>query len=249
MRLLRSLLLDFNENRTSPPGASILTNHILTQLSNRERAVLLAEAEYAILPAGHTLARAGDAVSAAYFPERGVIACISEMTTGHQVGVACVGAEGMIGLSRVVGVPRHPYRVVALLESEGHHLPADTIQRAFDEFAGFRARVLADVGRRLVDVSSLVACSRVHSHRQRLARWILTISDKTRDRSISVTHEVLAQLVGGPRAAVTVALKKFGARGAITHVRGNVQIVSRALLTAEACECYLQPRDLTGSGG
>lgn len=248
MRMLRSPRLDSNGNvHVAATRLCTLANHILTHLSNRERAMLLAEADYAVLPAGHTLARPGDAVSTAFLPDRGVIVWISEMATGHQVAVASVGAEGVVGVSRIVAVPRHPHRIVALLECAGHRLPAGALQRAFDESGSFKARVLAHIGRQLLEVSSLVACSRVHSHRQRLARWILTMSDKAQKASLPVTHEVLAQLVGGPRSAVTVALQAFNAVGAIAHERGRVEILNRSVLTAEACECYRQQQDLIRS--
>ena len=87
----------------------------------------------------------------------------------------------------------------------------------------------------------MVACSRVHSHRQRLARWLLLTMDKAQQSSLHVTHDVLAQMVGGPRHAVTVALSELRARGAIAHLRGRVDICDRELLVRQACECYVLP--------
>jgi CRP-like cAMP-binding protein len=215
-----------------------LANHILTHLSNRERATLLADAEHVLLPRGQTVARPGDPITHAYFPDSGVIAWVSEMASGHHVAVASVGAEGVVGISRILAIPRHPYRVVALLESAGHRLPIDALWRTFDEFDGFRSAVLAHIGRHLIEVANLVACSRVHSHRQRLARWILTMTDKAEEQSISITHDVLAQVVGGPRHAVTAALNDLRAKGAVAHLRGRVEILDRSVLIAQACECY-----------
>jgi CRP-like cAMP-binding protein len=202
-----------------------------------------------VLPAGQTLARPGDAVTHAYFPDSGVVAWISETATGHQVAVASMGAEGVVGISRLLAIPRHPHRVVALLESAGHRLPVDAFRRAFDEFDGLRTAVLAHVGRQLIEISSLVACSRVHSHRQRLARWILTMTDKADESSLPITHDVLAQVVGGPRHAVTVALNELRAKRAIAHLRGRVDILNRAVLITHACECYLQQMNLIRSTG
>jgi CRP-like cAMP-binding protein len=207
-------------------------------LPDRERAALLAEADYTTLPAGHTLAGPGEPVTTAYFPDSGVISWISEMATGHHVAVASVGAEGFVGIGSVIAIPRHPYRVVALLESAGHRLPSAALRRAFGEFEGFRAAVLAHIGRQLIEVASLVACARVHSHRQRLARWLLMMTDKADERSLPVTHDVLAQVVGGPRHAVTVALNELRAKGTIAHLRGRVEILNRPVLIAHACECY-----------
>jgi CRP-like cAMP-binding protein len=216
-------------------------------LPDHERAALLAEADYTTLPAGHTLAGPGEPVTTAYFPDSGVISWISEMATGHHVAVASVGAEGLVGISSIIGIPRHPHRVVALVESTGFRLSCDTLRRAFDEFDGIRAAVLAHIGRQLIEVASLVACSRVHSHRQRLARWLLMMTDKADERSLPVTHDVLAQVVGGPRHAVTVALNELRAKGAIAHLRGRVDILNRSVLIAHACECYRPSPNPTGS--
>ena len=215
-----------------------MANRILAYLTNRERATLLANAEHVLLPAGQTLARPGDPITHAYFPDSGVIAWVSEMASRHHVAVASVGAEGVVGISRLLSIPRHPYRVVALLESAGHRLPIDALWRTFDEFDGFRSAVLAHIGRHLIEVASLVACSRVHSHRQRLARWILVMTDKADEQAIPMTNDVLAQVVGGPRHAMTVALNELRAKGAVAHLRDTVEILDRSVLIAHACECY-----------
>ncbi len=199
------------------------------------------------MPAGHTLAAPGEPVTTAYFPDSGVIAWISEMATGHHVAVASVGAEGLVGISSIIGIPRHPHRVVALVESAGIRMPCDVLRRAFDEFEGMRAAVLAHIGCQLIEVASLVACSRVHSHRQRLARWLLMMTDKADKHSLPVTHDVLAQVVGGPRHAVTVALNELRAKRAIVHLRGRVDILNRSVLIAHACECYRPPTGPTRS--
>jgi CRP-like cAMP-binding protein len=81
----------------------------------------------------------------------------------------------------------------------------------------------------------------VHSHRQRLARWLLTTTDKARQPWLAITHEALAQLVGGPRHAVTVAVNELRAKGAIVHLRGRIDVFDRSALIAQACECYAIP--------
>jgi CRP-like cAMP-binding protein len=225
--------------RTTNPGIAtdILTNRLLAQLPDTERALLLSDAEYIVVPAGHTLASPGEPVSIAFFPDTGAFCWISDMRTGHQVAVALVGIEGLIGVSSVISIPRHPHRIVALFESAGHRLNAETLRRVFDESRGLRTAVLEHVGRQLVEVSTLVACARIHSHRQRLARWLLMMADKSDQSSLKITHDTLAQVVGGPRHAVTVSLNKLSADGTIAHLRGRVDILDRAGLLEHACEC------------
>ena len=104
-----------------------------------------------------------------------------------------------------------------------------------------RSILLTHIGGRMSEVMITAACNRVHSHRQRLARWLLIATDKAGRRSLDVTHETLAQLVGGPRHAVTVALNELRGKGAIAHLRGRLEIVQRSILVDQACECYRQP--------
>ena len=217
---------------------SHLKNHILTQLPAVERDALLAEAEYVVLPAGETFARAGEPISTAFFPETGVISSVSWMTTGHQVTVALVGAEGVLGIGPIFRITHYPRSLVVLLKSAGYRLRADRVRHAFHESAVLRNVTLAHVGYLINEMASLAACSRVHSHRQRLARWLLMTTDKAQQSSLAITHEVLAQMDGGPRHAVTVALNQLREKGAIAYLRGRVDILNRSVLMAAACECY-----------
>ena len=208
------------------------------QLAAKDREALLADAEYLRLPIGHTFARVGDPIAAAYFPDSGVISVSSEMTTGHHVAVAAVGAEGVLGVAALFGKRRYPVSLIVLVESSGHGIAAGRLVDAFRHSEDVRRVMLAHIGSRTWELMTAAACNRVHSHRQRLARWLLTTTDKARQRSLPTTHEALAQLVGGPRHAVTVALNELGAKGAIAHLRGRIEIVDRSVLIAQACECY-----------
>jgi CRP-like cAMP-binding protein len=139
---------------------------------------------------------------------------------------------------------RHPYRIVALLDSEGYEMRIDAFRRAFSEREGFRAAVLASISRQWSEAASLVACSRVHSHHQRVARWLLTTLDKSGQSSMLLTHDDLARMVGGARHGVTTVLNALRRAGAIAHVRGRIDVVDRARWRAR-CECYQRTAALT----
>jgi CRP-like cAMP-binding protein len=125
-----------------------------------------------------------------------------------------------------------------LLKSAGYRFPTDRLRHAFRESGSLRAVTLAHVGRVMIEIATFAACSRVHSHGQRLARWLLVTTDKSHQASLPVTHDVLAQMVGGPRHAVTVALNQLREKGAIAYLRGRVDVLDRSALIADACECY-----------
>jgi len=228
------------------PKHAALKNHILRQLTASDRETLLAEADYIGLPVGETFTSVGDPISTAYFPDSGVISLVSEMRTGHQVAVAAVGAEGVVGVDAIFGIRHYPHSSVVLLGSRGYRLAADRFRRVFQQSETMRRATLAHVGDRMWELATAAACNRVHSYRQRLARWLLITTDKARQPSIPITHETLAQMVGGPRHAVTVALSELRAKGAIAHLRGRIDILQRSVLVEQACECYVAPAGLLG---
>ena len=175
-----------------------------------------------------------------YFPEDGLVCGVAEMTTGQLVGIGTMGAEGFIGIGTVRGVPQFAYWSRVLVETTGYRIPATLFRRAFNNSKALRQSTLAYVGRLLLEYARLAACHRIHSQRQRLARWLLTATDRAGQPALPVTHDVLAQMVGGPRHSITTALRELRANGAIDHARASVKVLDREILIARLCECYLK---------
>lgn len=228
-----------------PPDAAL--NRVLLETPLGDREAVLSDSQPIVLQAGNTLDRAGEPVRSVFFPTSGVVIYVSDMTTGHQAAVTSIGSEGVLGATPLMGIPRHPFRSVALLASEGYRIPIDSVRRAFDECERFRTPMLAALGRQWSEAAGLVACSRAHSHFERLACCLLTTFDKARQTSLLLTHDDLARMVGGARHVVTSALNVLRRDGAIAHARGRIDLISRGLLVRRACECYGQSIDLNGS--
>lgn len=200
------------------------TNKILAALSSAEWKVLQRHAKRVVFPTGTTLHRPDDPVSTVYFPDSGVISVVSTLRGGHHVEIAAIGREGFVGAA-VLFDTRSPYWMVVQIDSSGYQVPADVFRRAFDESETMRRLSLAHVGRTVRQLARSAACNRFHSHRQRLARWLLVTMDKSGQRSLDLTHDFIAQMVGGPRHSVTVALNHLRAVGAIDGSRGRIEIV------------------------
>lgn len=145
-----------------------------------------------------------------------------------------------MGIGTVRGVPQFAYWSRVLVETTGYRIPATLFRRAFNDSKALCQSTLAYVGRLLVEYARLAACHRIHSQRQRLARWLLTATDRAGQPALPVTHDVLAQMVGGPRHLITAALRELRANGAIDHARASVKVLDREILIARSCECYLK---------
>jgi len=89
----------------------------------------------------------------------------------------------------------------------------------------------------LVMTGRAVACNKLHSLEQQLARWLLTMNDYVGDE-LRLTHELMALTLGVRRAGVTVAANNLKHSGVIDYRRGHIQVTIRSGLEEVACECY-----------
>jgi len=81
-------------------------------------------------------------------------------------------------------------------------------------------------------------CNCFHTVPQRLARWLLLVSERAGTKQLEMTHEVMAQMVGAPRSAVTQAATRLRRAGLISYRRGVLSIRSTRGLQRVACECF-----------
>ena len=87
-------------------------------------------------------------------------------------------------------------------------------------------------------ISQTAVCNRLHSVEQQLCRWLLLSHDRIDTDELIMTQELIADMLGVRREGVTVAAGHLQDIGAITYVRGRIQILDRQKLEETACECY-----------
>ena len=87
------------------------------------------------------------------------------------------------------------------------------------------------------------ACNRLHSVRQRCARWLLMSRDRVGSGSFPLTHEGLALLLGARRASISEVAEDLRRNGVIEYRRGLVTILDADCLEEAACEDYAFIRD------
>ncbi|MBW4420153.1 MAG: helix-turn-helix domain-containing protein [Myxacorys californica WJT36-NPBG1] len=82
------------------------------------------------------------------------------------------------------------------------------------------------------------ACFRRHSIEERLARWLLMVSDRIDSNDLPLTQDFISQMLGTRRSGVTVAAGILQEAGLIRYGRGRITIVDREHLEEASCECY-----------
>ena len=214
-------------------------NEILASLPPAERVIVRSHARQIELASGETLLRQGDPLTTVFFPNCGVLLLVNALATGQNAAVAAIGREGLLGAATVLHIDRAtPWgRVFVVTDVSGYAVSSETFHRLFHELRGLREQTLAHFGRMLIATGVSATCGRFHSHRQRLARWLIELSRKSGQQSLPMTHDAVAQIVGGPRHAVTTAFGELRSSGAIEYLRGQVSVVDEARLRTFACEC------------
>jgi CRP-like cAMP-binding protein len=90
----------------------------------------------------------------------------------------------------------------------------------------------------LEQVMVSVACNGAHSLKERLARWLLMMRDRSDDDALPITHDLLAEVLGVQRPTITNAAQELEHAGIIERSRRELTIIDRQAFTEASCECY-----------
>lgn len=213
-------------------------NQILAGLNAREHDILRPHLVLVPLEAGVVLGEAGQPADFVYFPTETVLSLVGATESGATVEVAVVGYEGVASVSTLLGRNRLPFRIVVQVAGHAWRLPTAIAARQLRDCAELHERLLVYSETVIFQVGQSAICNRFHNAKQRLARWLLMLVDRSGTRQLPLTHEFIANMVGGPRSAVTEAALALRDAGAIDYGRGTLTVKNLVKLQQEACECY-----------
>ena len=217
-------------------------NQLIERLPRKDRSSLLAVCEPVQLVLGEVLCEPGKATRHVWFPVDGFISMVAPIDGKPALEVGMVGREGMLGAHLALGVATVPLH--ALVQGAGSALRVSaTAFRA--ELA--RSPALQRVLNRylyvlMAQLTGSAACLRFHEIGPRLARWLLMSQDRAHAERFHVTHEFLAYMLGVRRVGVTAAASALQRSGLIEYHRGEMQVLDRHGLEAQACDCYANDR-------
>ncbi len=219
-------------------SSELRQNYLLAALPAAELARVCESAEKAPMPLGHVLYESGDEMRHVYFPTTSIVSLLYVMEDGSSAEIAIVGNEGIVGISLFMGGESTPSR--AIVQSAGHAFRvAGTLLK--DEFrrAGPVQHVLLRYTQALItQMSQTAVCNRHHSVEQQLCRWLLMSLDRLATNELTMTQELIANMLGVRREGVTESAGKLQKLGLIEYSRGHIKVLDRPALEAHACECY-----------
>jgi CRP-like cAMP-binding protein len=226
-------------SRRAPPAGAAVGNRILAALLASEYKRLLPRLEHVTLKRGEIVYRADQDIEVVYFPEEAVVAMVDTTDDRRTVEVGVIGREGIVGINIFLGGIATPDKAIVQLPGGAMRMKSKDLRREV-RFGSALQRLLLEYTRTfLAVISQSVACSQHHSIQQRVARWLLTMSDYADSREFLMVHESIAAMLGVRRVSITEAAQKLQAGALIGYRRGRISVLDKAGLVKQSCECYL----------
>jgi len=213
-------------------------NHLLAALPTSDFQRLASHLELVPMKLGEVLYESGVQLRYVYFPTTSILSLLYVMEDGASAEIAIVGNEGILGISLFMGGETTPSR--AVVQSAGHafRLKAVLLKNEFGRFGPTMHLLLRYTQALITQMAQTAVCNRHHSVDQQLCRWLLLSLDRLQTNELSMTQELIANMLGVRREGVTEAAGKLQDVGLISYRRGRITVLDRPGLEARSCECY-----------
>jgi CRP-like cAMP-binding protein len=213
-------------------------NHLLDALPEADYARIAAHLELIPLKLGDVLYEPGVRLRYVYFPTTSIVSLLYVMEDGASAEIAIVGNEGILGISLFMGGDTTPSRAVVQSAGYGFRLKAQLLKDEFARFGPTTNLLLRYTQALITQMAQTAVCNRHHSVDQQLCRWLLLSLDRLASNELSMTQELIANMLGVRREGVTEAAGKLQDAGLIRYRRGKITVLDRPGLEARSCECY-----------
>lgn len=213
-------------------------NHLLAALPEEDFLRIKAMLELVPMPLGQVLYESGGKLNYVYFPTNSIISLLYVLENGSSAEIAVVGNEGILGISLFMGGETTPSRAVVQSAGFGYRLKASLLKQEFNRNGPMMHLLLRYTQALITQMTQTAVCNRHHSVDQQLCRWLLLSVDRLASDELSMTQELIANMLGVRREGVTEAAGKLQKAGLIDYSRGHIKVLNRAGLEKKVCECY-----------
>ena len=220
-------------------------NHLLSLLPQETKDEIFPQLREIELPLGEEVYSAGQDVKYVYFPADCIVSLLYVMLDGQSAEISVVGCEGIVGIAVFMGGESTPSRAVVQSGGTAYRLPAVTLKKLFNSDANFRVLMLRYTQALITQMAQTAVCNRHHTIDQQLCRWLLLSLDRLPTNQLTMTQELIANMLGVRREGVTEAAGKLQNLGAISYRRGRITVLDRPMVEELSCECYAVVKDET----
>jgi CRP-like cAMP-binding protein len=218
-------------------------NRLLLALPLENVKRLMPELEHVACQREQVLLDADSSLDYVFFPNSGVISVVAVYANGDIIEMATIGREGCTGFQAVFRAQMSSVRFLVQVPGTAARMSRAAFTRAVDAMPAFKNLMHAYVQAFLEQVLVSGACNGAHSLRQRLARWLLMMRDRSDGDTLLITQDLLGEMLGARRPSITIAARELQRAGLIERGRRQVTIRNREGLKKASCECYQLVRD------
>jgi Crp-like helix-turn-helix protein len=200
--------------------------------------VVLPHVQFVPLHLGQELYGPGQTLDCVYFPTTAVVSMLCTMESGASAEMAVVGNDGILGIALFMGGGSVPNRAVVQIAGAAFRMRGSALVSEFRRGGIFQQLLLRYTQSLIAQMAQTAVCNRLHSVEQRLCRWLLLCQDRLPSNEIVMTQELIGDMLGVTREAVSHEASLLQDAGLIEYQRGHITILDRPGLEARACECY-----------
>jgi CRP-like cAMP-binding protein len=234
-----------SETRAMTGTSQPRQNHILDALPQPERERLFPHLKLVALPLGEILYESGDTLHHIYFPTDSIISLLYVLEDGASAEIAVVGNEGAIGVALFMGGETTTNRAIVQSAGSAYRLTGARLKEEFGRHGEMLHILLRYTQALITQMAQTAVCNRHHSVDQQLCRWLLLSLDRLSSAELTMTQELIANMLGVRREGVTEAAGKLQKLGVIAYQRGHITVLDRPRLEQLCCECYAVVKEET----
>jgi CRP-like cAMP-binding protein len=213
-------------------------NRLLLALPSRNLKQLMPELEHIRCRREQVLMDADSSLDYVFFPDSGVVSVVAVYADGSIIEMATIGREGCTGMQAFFGAKISSVRLLVQIPGSAAKMSRAAFAKAMESTPSFRNLMSACVQAFQEQVMLSVACNGAHSLKQRLARWLLMMRDRSDEDALPITQNLLAEMLGVQRPTITNTARELERAGLIARGHREVTILDRQGLAEESCECY-----------
>ena len=214
-------------------------NKLLAAIPNAEWGRIEPALDAVLMPLGQVLYESGVQLDHVYFPTTSIVSLLYVLADGASAEIAVVGNDGLVGVALFMGGETTPSRAVVQSEGWAYRLKGQVLKDEFTRGGAIQHLLLRYTQALLTQMAQTAVCNRHHSIDQQLCRWLLLSLDRLSSAELSMTQELIANMLGVRREGVTEAAGQLQSAGLIQYSRGRITVLDRAGLEARCCECYV----------
>ena len=213
-------------------------NHLLGAIPDAEWDRFKKNLTPVAMPLGEVIYESGTDQPYVFFPTSSIVSLLYVMENGSAAEIAIVGNEGLVGITLFMGGGSTSNRAVVQSAGHGFRMKGHYIRDEFVRAGPVQQLFLRYTQALIAQMGQTAVCNRHHSVNQQLCRWLLMSLDRLPTNELTMTQELIANMLGVRREGVTEAAGNLQRSGVIEYHRGRIRVLNRPLLETMVCECY-----------